>query len=182
MKITLAGAPGSGKSTLRQLLADHYGLEVKAVGDFMRQVAQRYGYTDITAFLVEYVTHHPEIDHEVDEEQREYGATHGRFVLDSHIGFHFVPDSLKIRLECDVEEAARRILAAKRTTESAASLEQAVEANRQREDTMHRNFLNLYGVDIHEDANFDIVVDTTSLRPEEVFAELCQRIDAHFAA
>lgn len=178
MKITLAGAPGSGKSTLRKLLAEHYGLEVKAVGDFMRQAAQRHGYTDITAFLCEYVTQHPEVDHQIDEEQRAYGASHSHFVLDSHVGFHFVPDSLKIRLECDVEEAARRILAARRSTEAAGTFEQAVEANRRREEAMHANFLRLYGVDIHDDRNFDITVDTSSLSPEEVFAELVRQIDA----
>ncbi|MCH2300210.1 MAG: AAA family ATPase, partial [SAR324 cluster bacterium] len=36
MKITLAGTPGSGKSTIRKLIAEHYQMEVKATGDFMR--------------------------------------------------------------------------------------------------------------------------------------------------
>jgi cytidylate kinase len=48
VKLTLAGVPGSGKSVLRKQLAEHYGLEVKAVGDFMREIARRHGYTDIT--------------------------------------------------------------------------------------------------------------------------------------
>ena len=35
MKLTLAGPPGSGKSTVRRLLADKYGLEIRSTGDFM---------------------------------------------------------------------------------------------------------------------------------------------------
>ena len=64
MKITLAGSPGSGKSTQRKSLAERYNLEIKATGDFMRNVAKKYGYTDITKFIVEYLTEHPEVDRE----------------------------------------------------------------------------------------------------------------------
>ena len=48
MKITLAGTPGSGKSTIRKLIAEHYQMEVKATGDFMREAAKRHGFSDIT--------------------------------------------------------------------------------------------------------------------------------------
>ena len=56
MKITLAGSPGSGKSTLRRMLAEHYGLKTKGTGDFMRELSRKHGYSDITQFLVEYVS------------------------------------------------------------------------------------------------------------------------------
>ena len=177
MKLTLAGVPGSGKSALRKQLAEHYGLEVKAVGDFMREIAGRHGYTDITKFLVEYVTHHPEVDHQVDEEQQRFGATHDNFVLDSHIGFHFVPDSLKIRLAGDLEESARRVLGAGRTTEVAKDLTQAMQANKEREGAMRQNFLKLYQVDIHDNRQFDLVVDTTPLSLEQVQEKVCGFID-----
>ena len=177
MKITLAGVPGSGKSVLRKQLAERYGLEVKAVGDFMREIAGRHGYTDITRFLVEYVTHYPEVDHQVDEEQRRFGEAHDNFVLDSHIGFHFVPDSLKIRLTCDLEESARRVLNADRITEAAKDLSQAMEANEEREDAMRRNFLKLYKVDIHDDRHFDLVVDTTPLSMDQMLENVCDFIE-----
>ena len=70
MKITLAGTPGSGKSTLRSLLAKHYNLEARGTGDFMRKISKQHGYNDITKFLIEYVSKHPEVDYQIDEEQR----------------------------------------------------------------------------------------------------------------
>ena len=73
MKITLAGTPGSGKSTIRKLIAEHYQMEVKATGDFMREAATRHAFSDITKFLVEYVSTHPEVDREVDAEQKRFG-------------------------------------------------------------------------------------------------------------
>ena len=51
MKLTLAGPPGSGKSTVRRLLADKYGLEIRSTGDFMRQMSLEQGFQDITQFL-----------------------------------------------------------------------------------------------------------------------------------
>ena len=123
MKITLAGSPGSGKSTLRNMLAEHYGLKIKGTGDFMRELSKKHGYSDITKFIADYVSEHPEIDLQVDEEQRIYGEENDDFVLDAHLGFHFVPDSIRICLKCDTAESARRILKdKKRPTEDAKSI------------------------------------------------------------
>ena len=115
MKITLAGSPGSGKSTLRNKLAEYYGLKIKGTGDFMRELSKKHGYSDITKFISEYVTEHPEMDLQVDEEQRVYGEENDDFVLDAHLGFHFVPDSIRICLKCDSAESARRILEDKKS-------------------------------------------------------------------
>ena len=177
MKITLAGTPGSGKSTIRKMLANRYELEVKATGDFMREAAKRHGYSDITKFLVEFVSSNPQVDREVDEEQRQFGSTHSHFVLDAHLGFHFVQDSFKICLTCSFEEAGRRIFEAKRQTEDATTVEEAIETSRQRRATMRRNFMELYQVDIDDFKQFDLVLDTTQLTSEEVFGKLIQVID-----
>lgn len=177
MKITLAGVPGSGKSTLRNLLADHYDLKTKGTGDFMRSIAQKYGYNDITQFLVKYVSTHPEIDHEVDENQKKYGQENNDFVLDAHLGFLFVPNSIKIFLQCNPEVMAQRIFGAKRETEAAQDLQATMEANQKRVDTMKKNFKKLYGVDIHAETNFDFVIDTSHLSTKEVFEKTADYID-----
>ncbi len=178
MKITLAGVPGSGKSTLRQALAKQFNLEIKGLGDFMRTIAQKHGYNDITKFLVEYISHHPEVDLEVDGEQKRYGEKNQNFVLDSHLGFLFVPDSIKIFLKGDPEEMANRILSAKRATEAAQDLKTAMAANQQRIQIMRQNFKKLYQVDMYDEANFDFVLDTTHLSPEKVAQKVADYIES----
>ena len=178
MKITLAGVPGSGKSTLRRQLAKRFDLAIKGTGDFMRSIALEYGYDDITKFLVEYVSRHPELDHEIDEAQRRFGAEHQNFVLDAHLGFLFVPDSIKIFLKCDPQIAAQRILRAKRKTEAARDTQSVRNANQQRMQTMKTNFKKLYGVEIHHQANFDFVLDTTRLSPAEVMKQVVDYIES----
>ena len=170
MKITLAGSPGSGKSTLRNMLAEHFGLKIKGTGDFMRELSKKHGYSDITNFIAEYVSDHPEIDLEIDEEQRIYGQENDNFVLDAHLGFHFVPDSIRICLRCDKVESARRILEdKKRTTEDAKTFSESIKSSVKRREVMRKNYKNLYHVDIDDPDNFDFVLDTTSLSFQEVF-------------
>tara|TARA_B100000686_G_C16608287_1_gene872413 strand:- start:112 stop:672 length:561 start_codon:yes stop_codon:yes gene_type:complete len=178
MKITLAGSLGSGKSTLRNMLAEHYGLKLKGTGDFMRELSKKYGYSDITKFISEYVSEHPEIDLQVDEEQRNYGKENDDFVLDAHLGFHFVPDSIRICLRCDTAESARRILEDnKRTTEDAKTVSESIESSVKRREVMRKNYQNLYKVDIDDLNNFDFVLDTTSLSYEEVFEKVISFIE-----
>ena len=178
MKITLAGSPGSGKSTLRNMLAEHYGLKIKGTGDFMRELSKKHGYSDITKFIVEYVSEHPEMDLQVDEEQRIYGEENDDFVLEAHLGFHFVPDSIRICLRCDTAESARRILEdKKRTTEDAKTFSESIESSVKRREVMCKNYYSLYQVDIDDPDNFDFVLDTTSLSYEEVYKEVTSFIE-----
>ena len=178
MKITLAGTPGSGKSTLRSLLAEYYNLEVRGTGDFMRKISKQHGYNDITKFLIEYVSKHPEVDYQIDEEQRLFGEQNEDFVLDAHLGFHFVPDSIRICLTCNYEESAYRILADKeRTTEAAKTISDSMETGKKRWETMRKNFLSLYKVDLDNPSNFDLMVDTTCLSSAEVFERVSTFID-----
>ena len=98
--------------------------------------------------------------------------------MDAHLGFHFVPDSIRICLICDLEEAARRILDdTERTTEDATNIRGSINASKKRRDTMRKNFMSLYQVDIDDHSNFDVVLDTTSLSSAEVFERASAFID-----
>jgi len=178
MKITLAGSPGSGKSTLRKMLAAHYSLSTKCTGDFMRELSREHGFNDITRFLVDYVSEHPEVDHRVDEEQRKFGKKNDNFVLDAHLGFYFVPDSIRICLVCELKEASNRILKDdNRTNESAKTIRDSIYASKKRMETMKKNFYQLYKVDINDPSNFDLLLDTTNLSSSEVFNHVSAFID-----
>ena len=78
-------------------------------------------------------------------------------MLDAHLGFNFVPDSIRICLRCDTAESARRILEdKKRTTEDAKTFSESIESSVKRREVMRKNYYNLYQVDIDDPDNFDL--------------------------
>ena len=172
MIITISGALGSGKSTVASLLADILKYERMSTGSIMRELATQKGMT-----IVEFNTlceTDPAIDKELDDHVAEIGRTRDKLVIDSRLAFFFIPHSFKVKLNVDMGEAARRIFAdSSRTTErSYASVDDAEKDIRYRRQQEVERFLGLYHVNIDDDALFDLVIDTTHLKPEDVVQKI----------
>lgn len=109
MKITISGLGGTGKSTVAKLLADRLGYESMSGGGIFRQMAAEQGMS--VEEFDQFVTGGDEsFDHKLDKRQEEYGKEHSDFVLESRLGWYFVPDAVKIKLICDLDERIRRIV------------------------------------------------------------------------
>ncbi len=105
--ITIAGKPGSGKSTTGKLLAQRLGYTHASTGDFIRLTAQKRGVT--LDQLTKLAETDPTFDEEFDRHNIEIGKGE-KTVIDSRLGFHFIPDSFKVFLDIDHRVAAERIL------------------------------------------------------------------------
>jgi len=165
MRITIGGTPASGKGTAGKLLAKELGYEYWSAGSVWREEAEKHGMT-LNEFH-RYLTAHPEFDHYLDEKQAEL-SERDNIVVDSRLGFHFVKDSVKVFLTTNIDVAAARLLAAKRNEEQVSSLAEAraeIEERMHAERTRHKE---LYGVDIADTSNYDIIIDTTPLDPKAV--------------
>ena len=91
-------------------------------------------------------------------------------VIDSRLGFRCQPNSFKIFLTVDDHEAAKRIFAQKRTTDSYATEEDVYLATKGRNDEMLERFQKLYNVNYQDTSNFDLVIDTTTKSTEETIS------------
>ncbi len=174
MKITISGAVGSGKSTISKLLAEKMGLKHYSVGSLMREIAQKRG-MDINE-LSKIAETDKTIDSELDLRQRQIGKE-DNFVMDSRLGFHFIPDSFKVFLTVDIKEAARRIYDASRKEESYADIDEAVEKLKRRMKSENIRYKEYYNIDFPQKKFFDLVLDTTNLTPDEVVDELLLKIN-----
>ena len=166
MIITISGSAGSGKSTVGKLLAARLSFNHYSMGDLRRKMA-----TDMGLTLAEFnkLGETKEFtDKDVDEYQRVLGAKEDDFVIDGRLSFHFIPQSVKIFLDAEENERARRIFNDERVTEKFSSLEQAKReiANRQKSDMTR--YSRYYGVDCLDKKQYDHVIDTTDLTPEQV--------------
>jgi len=174
MIITISGIAGSGKSTVAKLLAKKLNYNHYSIGDFMREIAKERNISLLE--LSKQAEEDKTIDKELDKKQIELGKTEDNFVIDSRLGFHFIKDSKKIFLDVNLNEAAKRILKEKRQHEQYKDIQESIEKIKKRiksEDKRYRGYYNLH---YHDRKNYDLVIDTTELKPEEIVDEILKTI------
>ncbi|HLC97874.1 MAG TPA: AAA family ATPase [Candidatus Nanoarchaeia archaeon] len=178
MIITISGTPGSGKSTVAKLLVKALGAERIYVGGMRRELAKERGITLIE--LNEYAKIHPETDVDVDKKASELAKKlekEGKIVIaEGHTQFYFFPDSIKIFIKVDPDEAARRIwkdLQQKETREarnegSITSLEQMKQRVQERLKEDNTRYKKYYGLDYLDESHYELVIDSTTITAEQV--------------
>lgn len=177
MLVTISGLPGSGKTTVARLVARALGLEHVYAGNVFRRQAEQNGLS-----LEEYLQRAEE-DHSIDQEldrQMEARAAGGDAVLEGRLAA-FMADragvpALKVFLEASEAVRARRI--SDREGGAAAERLREIQA---REASDHRRYLDLYGVDYHDVARYDLVMETDRGTPEEIAQAIVERARARFA-
>jgi len=159
MKITIAGDLGSGKSTIGRALADQWGYDFYSTGDIFRKLSAEKG-LDILAGN-KMGENDRSFDDEVDNYSKSIGETQENFLFDSRLAWHFIPDSISIYFYCDSKVAAERIYKAQRKDERSSDVEEMVRINKERRLSEINRYKELYGLDILNLTNYDLVIDTT---------------------
>lgn len=165
-KISITGDLGSGKSAVSRLLSEKLGFRIVSTGLIQRDIAAKYGMT--TLELNEYTKTHPEIDDEIDNTVTQLQEKEESLIFDSRLAWHFAPKTFKIFLTVDPDEAAKRIFNDKRKSENYQSIHEAKEKILARRKSELVRFKGYYNIDYSDLKNYDCVVDTTNVKPEEV--------------
>lgn len=166
--ISIAGDLSSGKTTVTKLMQETLGYEIYRNGEYFRKLAANMGMS-VTDFNI-YVKEHPEIDRQIEQSAREYAQNHENLIIDARLGWYAVPDSFKVYLRVDVDEAAKRAFndPNRKETESFATVEEQKADLIKRFNLENERYYNLYGVRKEDMSNYDFVLYTTELTPEEV--------------
>lgn len=167
MKITIFGNPGTGKSTVGKLLASQLGFEFKSSGNMFRDMAAQLGITveelDVRSL------HDSQYDIRLDQMVAEYGKTHDNFIFESRLAWHFIPDSIKLALVCEENEAARRV-----AEREGISQEKAKENNDLRLATYAARYPVCYP-GLHyppTEEDFELTIDVTAIPPDEIVTQI----------
>ena len=169
MVITISGRPGSGKSVVASKVARALNLSHVSAGDFMREMAAERGVSILELSRV--AESGDEIDREIDARTVRLAEEGGDFVMDARLGWHFIPDSVKVFLEVDPLVGAQRIFEARRQSEvENVTLEQTQLAVHDRTESERKRYIDYYGVDYGDHDNYDLVIDT-SKRPIDQVVE-----------
>lgn len=167
LKITISGELGSGKTALGKLLCEKANFTLISVGSIQRELAEKHGMT--TLEFNKYMETHPEIDIECDKKVEEYGLSISNLILDSRMAWHFVPHAFKIHLIVNIDIAATRIFKDTiRKNENNKDLKDTVENIKIRRASEYKRFKEQYNVEIDNYTNYDIIVDTSYITPENL--------------
>jgi cytidylate kinase len=170
--ITISGKPGSGKSSTADRVAELLGYTRHSSGDMVRRVLAHEGMS-----LEEYnrkADDDHDLDDKVDEELRSLRDKKD-IVVDSRLGFYWIPESFKVYLDLELEVATARIFKdavnnKKRSAagEGGSSLPDVARQVRQRMKAEQDRFRSLYGIDPYNTRHFDLVIDTSRHDPQTV--------------
>ena len=166
--ISLSGDLASGKSTISKVIANKLSYEIYSNGEYFRTLAKEYNMS--LEEFGEYVKKHPEIDEQIENSAKEYAKDHDNFVIDARLGFYAVPESFKIYLKVDIDEAAKRAFndQKRKDVENFSSVEEHKKALISRFKLENERYFNLYGIHKDDMSNYDLVIDTTDKTPEEI--------------
>ena len=166
MIITISGTPGSGKSTVAKIIAKKLKLEHYSTGDFMRQLAEE-NKMNILEFS-KLAEKDRSIDEELDQRQINLGREKDDFVIDGRLSWHFIPNSIKIFIDADFNSRAERIFHDHIRKELNVTLENTKTKLKEREKSEIKRYKKYYNINAYDKKNYDFVVDSTKLEPDEV--------------
>ena len=173
MIITLSGHSGSGKSSTGRMLAKKLGYKFYSIGDLRGKMAMEKGLT--IDQLNEIGKREEWTDRDPDKFQEKLGREEDDFVMDSWVGFHFIPHSVKVFLKVDPKIAAERIFRDQRPDEARQRTEADVrEMIEKRMKESRARYRKYYNVDIYDMKNYDLVIDTTKIHKDEVIEKIME--------
>lgn len=170
--ITISGKPGSGKSSTADKVAELLNYTRYSSGDMVRNMLAREHLT-LAEYNKQAVDDHA-LDERIDMFLRNL-RTKNDIVIDSRLGFYWIPESFKVYLDLDMQVATVRIFKDAMNNnmrtkggELANSLDLVAKQVKTRMETEQSRFKNLYGVDPYNSEHFDLVIDTSRHSPQTV--------------
>lgn len=177
MNITITGNLGSGKSSVCKELQKS-GFAIISAGDIFREIASEKGMTVIE--LNEAARNDRSIDDLLDHRSMELGKKLDHTVFDSRLAWNFVPDSFKVFLLLDTQEAANRVFAGNsRGAEEYKDLEETKRGLQARADLEQARFFELYGINYYDAGNYDLIIESSYATPEQIAQEIQRNFELY---
>lgn len=170
--ITISGKPGSGKSSTSDKVAELLGYTRYSAGEEARKYIRKHKLT-LAQFNKKAEDDHS-LDHQIDEALRSLRGQKD-IVIDSRLGFYWIPESFKVYLDLDLDVATARIYKDIDINES--RLKSGEVANSMSDVSLHvherianeqRRYRQLYGINPYDLAHYDLIIDTSNHSPQTV--------------
>ena len=171
--ITISGTPGSGKSTVAQLLEKKLGLKYIYSGLIFRELADKHKMA-LDEFG-KYCEDHSEIDRELDDRQLEI-LKKGNVILEGRlsgwIAYRNQIPALKVSIDADLNARAKRIV-----NREEGAIEKRKKEIKEREKCEVRRYKDYYEIDIKDKSIYDIIIDSSNKTPEEIVELIIKKLN-----
>ena len=181
--ICISGNIAVGKTEVARLLAEKLNFGLYKASESFRQLA-RENNMDLVTFN-DYVKSNPDIDKSIEARTKEVMDANTNMIIDARLGFHLSDRVFKVYMIADESVASQRLFKAafeRGKEEEYHSVQEASNAIKLREASEQQRYLRLYNVDIHDMNNYDYVIDTTNLIPEQVATKIIEAYNAWYKA
>jgi len=170
--ITISGTPGSGKSTIAELLNKHVSLDYVYSGMIFRSLAKEHNMS--LAEFGKYCESHEDIDREIDEKQVQI-LKKGNVLLEGRLAgwlaeLNEIP-AFKIWIDADRNIRAERIV-----NREGGSVDDQLKKLLQRERSERRRYQKYYDIDVTNITIYDLVIDSSKKTPEEILKIILRNV------
>jgi cytidylate kinase len=172
VSITISGMPGSGKSTVAELLKDKLGLRYVYSGMIFRETAKKYNMS--LEEFGKYCEKNSKIDKELDDRQLEI-LREGGVILEGRLSGWLahrnkIP-AFKVSLVADLDTRAQRIV-----KREEGSIEKRKKEILERERSEFLRYKKYYKIDIKDNSIYDLVIDTKDKTPEDIVDIIIEKL------
>lgn len=171
--ITISGTSGSGKSTVGQLLKEKLKMNYIYSGQIFRETAKKYKMS--LEEFGKYCENNENIDKELDEKQLNI-LKKGDIILEGRLAGWIAHKNniqgLKIMLNADFETRIKRIIE-REDGEYNKRLREILE----REKSEEKRYNKYYNIDIKDTSIYDLIIDSSNKKPEEIIEIIIQKIE-----
>lgn len=103
------------------------------------------------------------------------------WIVDSRLAFHNIPQAFSVRLISNPKIAAERLFNDKSRgkEDNYATVEEAFEAREKRRLGEQKRYKERYGVDLENDNNYDLIIDTSYSTTEDISATILKCLDCY---
>jgi CMP/dCMP kinase len=161
LRIAISSQSGCGNTTATQNVGATLGLQV--VNYTFRDLADDLG---ITFDEIHYRAGGTKVFDYLTDLVQIRASLRPKVVVGSRLAAWLVPADLRVWLQASLEERAQRIF--RREPGKYASYEAVLYSTLKRDEQNRKRYLQLYGIDINDRSDFDIIINTEKLTAEQV--------------
>jgi len=167
MRVTIAGEPGAGSTTIAKKLAEKTNYKLITTGEIVKQIAKQQNKTIEQLWQEQDKNPKKEkqFNNKINNQQKKQAKKYKNIIINGKLSAYNNPKAeLKILLTADIKTRAQRT--AKRDRRTIKKQQQELE---KREEEERKNWKKMYGFDYTKNKNkYDMIIDTTNLTPTKI--------------